>query len=279
MLNRIFAGILLSALAACANISPQVRRQHADTLAATQQWQKLSLPTDEFVLTAYVPPALIHSDMLTIYIEGDGFAWVTSSQPSDDPTPRDPIGLRLAMRHAPGAAVYLARPCQYVEGADARGCMTSFWTERRFAPEVIAATDHAIDALKVRYNARRLMLVGYSGGGAVAALVAARRKDVAQLVTVAGNLDHAAWTRLNHVRPLDGSLNPADAWRDLLHIPQVHFVGARDNNVGAAVANAYADRFPANARPRIQMVPEADHSCCWVDRWPALLATQPIIKD
>jgi hypothetical protein len=45
----------------------------------------------------------------------------------------------------------------------------------------------------------------------VASLVAARRHDVVRLVTVAGNLDHLAWTTLHGVSPLTGSLNPADA--------------------------------------------------------------------
>jgi dienelactone hydrolase len=116
-----------------------------------------------------------------------------------------------------------------------------------------------------------LVLIGYSGGGAVAALVAARRGDVIELVTVAGNLDHATWTAIHHVHPLDGSLNPVNAIDALQNIPQIHFVGERDKNVNTAVVNAYAERFPVNRRPRIQIVPEADHSCCWVDRWPVLL--------
>lgn len=279
MLKNITAGMLVCILAGCANFTPQERQQHADTLAAAQQWHRLSVPTDKFALTAYVPSTLERSDDLAIYIEGDGFAWVTSSHPSDDPTPRNPIALRLAMLHASGAALYLARPCQYVEGMSARGCTKAYWTDRRFAPEVIEATDQAITALKARYGAHRLVLVGYSGGGAVAALVAARRKDVVQLVTVAGNLDQLAWTRLNRIRPLEGSLNPADVWRDLQTIPQLHFVGTRDDNVSIVVSTSYADRFPSNMRPRIQIVPEVDHSCCWVERWPALLDMQRSSKD
>jgi hypothetical protein len=265
---------LLLALAACAHISPQDRRQNADTLAAARGWQQMPLPTKEFLLMAYVPPTKTATDTLAIYIEGDGFAWITASQPSEDPTPRDPIGLKLAMRHAAGTAVYLGRPCQYVQASDARGCEVAYWTERRMAPKVIDATNQAIDALKLRFGAHQLILVGYSGGGGVAALVAARRHDVKQLVTVAGNLDHVAWTTLHHVRPLIGSLNPPDAWRELQHIPQIHFVGGKDDNVSVVIANAYAARFPAANRPRIQIVPEADHSCCWVDRWPALLDGQ-----
>lgn len=291
ILQLVLALAFTCMLNACADLSPQARDAHADKLAATKQWRRVLIPTKVFTLAAYVPPTPSTANTLAIYIEGDGFAWRTPYRPSDNPTPRDPIGLALAMRHASGVApsvaagatadvttnvaadvaIYLARPCQYVVAAHARGCAVSYWTNKRFAPEVISATDQAIDHLKARFHAQHLMLIGYSGGGAVAALVAARRKDVTALVTVAGNLDHVAWTTLHHVHPLDGSLNPADAWQHLINVPQVHFVGAHDKNISIVVSNAYVDRFPLTQRPLVQLVADADHACCWAYHWPALL--------
>lgn len=177
----------------------------------------------------------------------------------------------MALRHASGAAVYLARPCQYVSPDDARDCREAYWTGRRFAPEVIAAADQAIGALKQRFGAGKLALIGYSGGGAVAALVAARRSDVARLVTVAGNLDHRAWTARHGVPPLEGSLNPADEWQSLQAIPQLHLVGGEDTNVSADVVRAYLARFPPERRPDMRVIAEFNHSCCWAEHWPAVL--------
>jgi len=254
-------------LVACASIDPQERRANADALAAAQQWKMLRMSAGRFVLAAYVPSRPMKNDILAVYIEGDGFAWLTRSQPSDDPTPRSPVGLQMALRHGKGAAAYLARPCQYVDGKDARGCEAAYWTKRRFAPEVIDAADLAIDELKRHFGASKLVLVGYSGGGAVAALVAARRQDVVQLVTVAGNLDHLAWTSLHRILPLDGSLNPADAWETLQTIPQVHFVGGNDKNVGVEVINSYLARFPPQHRPAMRVINGFDHTCCWADQW------------
>jgi len=263
--------IALAALAGCANLSPQSRWQHAAQLAEKAGWQKLRLPTAHFVLSAYVPKPVAKSsqqqDVLTVYIEGDGFAWISSSQASSDPTPRNPVALELALRHPQGAAAYLARPCQYVEAHDARNCLPAYWTERRFAAEVIEASNEAISALKQRSGASKLVLVGYSGGGAVAALVAARRSDVVQLITVAGNLDHRAWTQYHQVPPLTGSLNPADEWQALQSVPQRHFAGGRDEIVSRAVVDAYAARFPASRRPKVITVPGFDHVCCWVEQW------------
>ena len=92
----------------------------------------------------------------------------------------------------------------------------------------------SVTQLKYRFGAKSVALVGYSGGGAVVALVAAGRTDVVKLTTVAGNLDHAEWTKKHMISPLSGSLNPADYWRRLVDIPQVHYVGGRDEIIGLA---------------------------------------------
>lgn len=262
-------GVLI-ALSSCADISPQTRWQHANQLAGTKSWEKLRIPTDRFVMSAYMPKSVAKTDTLTVYIEGDGLAWLNNLMASDDPTPRNPVGLELALRHPLGAAAYLARPCQYVASTDSGECREAYWTNQRFAPEVIEASSQAIDVLKQRAGANKLVLVGYSGGGAVAALVAARRNDVIKLITVAGNLDHASWTAQHHVSPLAGSLNPADEWQALVNLPQWHFVGASDENITRSVADAYASRFPADHRPKVILIPGFDHHCCWAEQWPEI---------
>ena len=116
-----------------------------------------------------------------------------------------------------------------------------------------------------------MTLIGYSGGGAVAALVAAGREDVEHLITVAGNLDHARWTRERALSPLKGSLNAADVWRDLVEIPQMHFVGTDDDTVDPAIAAAFRARFPPESPVQIETIADFDHHCCWVEQWPELL--------
>ncbi len=263
--------ILLSlCLAACTNFpSPAERHSHADTLAHTHGWKAVTLPAGAFKLVAYLPEEPSLAEPLAIYIEGDGFAWISGSQASDDPTPRDPLTLRLALAHPEGNSAYLARLCQYVD-AEASGCSSRYWTEMRFAPEVIAATNQAIDRLKQAFNASRLTLVGYSGGGTVAALAAARRTDVERLVTVAGNLDQRAWTTYHRIRPLTGSLNPADEVDALRNVRQWHFVGGRDRNITPELVQGFVNLFPENLRPVIQVEPEFDHQCCWASNWPRL---------
>jgi len=104
-----------------------------------------------------------------LYIEGDGFAWVTPSQPSRDPTPFNPTALKLTAADPAVNVAYLARPCQYIPMTRNPACDQSWWTDRRFGPEVINAMNDAITQIARQAPGQPLVLVGYSGGGAVAA--------------------------------------------------------------------------------------------------------------
>lgn len=271
--TRLLALLTSFFVASCAIISPQERGQRLDTLAQASLWKKIRIPTPQFVLSAYVAEQAAASDVLTIYIEGDGLAWLSRSQPSDDPTPAKPVALELALQHKPGPAAYLSRPCQNVATQDWKNCRQTYWTNRRFSPEVIEASSLAIDSLKTRHGAKSLILIGYSGGAAVAALVAARRQDVIGLVTVAGNLDIETWTTSQKATPLTGSLNPADAWENLQKIPQMHLVGSKDSVVKAEVLASYLSRFPRENQPAMKVIADFDHVCCWATEWSRLLPT------
>ncbi|WP_232318651.1 hypothetical protein [Sphingomonas sp. TDK1] len=214
-------------------------------------------------------PVGARSDVLTVYFEGDGFAYAARGRRAMDPTPIDPVALRLALQHpGSGPVAWLARPCQY--GSRARNCHSDYWSVARYAPEVIDGTAAALDRLKADAGASRLILVGYSGGGALAALLAERRGDVVGLVTVAANLDLDAWTAAHRLTPLSRSVDPATDAARLSRLPQVHFVGAEDRNVGPAIARAFAGKMAAGAPVAIVTVAGQDHGCCWAGQWPLL---------
>ena len=254
----------LLALASCATPTGGERRAAAEAKAASQGWQALTIPAGPFSLAAWAPLAVKEDDELTVYIEGDGLAWLARDVPSPDPTPISHLGLALALAQPSGNAVYLARPCQYLDDGAVRQCAPRYWQQDRFAPEVVEAMGQALDVLKARFKARRLNLVGYSGGAAIAALLAARRTDVARLVSVAGNLDHRAWTERQRVSPLTGSLNPADEKKRLAHLPQWHFAGGKDTIVPPDLVKNFAADLPA---ARVRVMPDYDHRCCWAENW------------
>lgn len=204
---------------------------------------------------------------LTIYIEGDGAAWLSPYHPPADPTPLRPVALALAAADETASVAYLGRPCQYLDRTALRECSSEYWQRRRFAPEVIHAYLAAIDVIKAAAGAERLILVGYSGGGTIAALLAARREDVDKLVTVAAPLALDAWTLLHGVSKLEGSLDPAAMGKVGTGTMAVHFVGERDKVVPPALVEVYA----AIRGERVVRVPDNDHECCWARDWPRLL--------
>lgn len=260
-------------LTACTSVpSPEARRQLAATLAHEHHWQALQLEAGVFQLQAYA--AQRKSEELTLYLEGDGFAWLNSQQPSFDPTPLDPLALHLALAQPNGNAAYLGRPCQYL-GTNEQPCQQRYWTGARFADEVVHSLDQAANQLKARAGAQRLVLVGYSGGGALALLLAARRKDVVRVVTVAGNLDHAAWTTHHRLTPLLDSLNPAQMRTRLATVAQVHLLGEQDWVVPPELAEAFIAAYPPTHRAQTRVLPGYDHRCCWVEHWPRLWQQLP----
>lgn len=260
-------------LCACAN-----GRQQAAELAAAGHFRPQRFETRSFVLQGWLKPG--QGRTLFVYVEGDGMAWLRPNRPSDDPTPSDPIGLRLALADpaspAEGAVLYLARPCQYTLGADRRGCSVGDWTGARFSERAVAALDEAVSRAKASVNAEFVALHGFSGGGGMAALLAERRTDVVFLATVAGNLDHKLWTSLLGDTPLAGSLNPVDAAGATRGIPQLHVIGGEDTVVPKAILDSWCKRLPGAKITRV-IEPGAGHSGPWEAVWPSLLRRARIL--
>ncbi len=209
--------------------------------------------------------------VLTVYIEGDGYAWASANRVSDDPTPKDPVALRLAAQDPSPSVAYVARPCQYVTDTRRRGCSPAYWANGRFAPEVIEAEAAAIRTLMARAGATRLRVVGYSGGAAVALLLPRYGVHPDSIITVAGVLDPTAWVRLHELSPLVGSLDPVDTAAAVANTRQVHFVGGNDQVVPAAIAQSHGRRIATDAAMSIITVPGYTHECCWSENWLRLL--------
>lgn len=205
----------------------------------------LTLPAGSFDLRAILHCPAPGPEPLLVFLEGDGRAWRGRTSPSDDPTPVDDTVIQVMAAMDSPCAAYLARPCQY--GVPGRGCDPRYWTSHRFAPEVIAAMGQAVDGLKRATGHKSVVLIGYSGGGAVAALLAARRRDVVGLVTLAGVLDHTAWTRHHGVSPLDGSLNPVDVAPALGNVPQLHLQGGADGTVPPETTEDFFASLPVGS--------------------------------
>ena len=263
--------LLISLMSGCATLD---RDAHADALAAPAGLHREQIATDSFVLTAFSRISK-PGEPLDLYIEGDGLAWISRSEPSLDPTPREATGLALAVADPAANVVYLARPCQFAPMAMNPRCGVPYWTGKRFAPEVVASMNEAVSQFAARVPGQRINLVGYSGGGALAVLIAARRTDVASIRTVAGNLDDEFINRLHHVSTMPESENPIDFAARVATIPQVHFSSTGDTVVPPVVAQRFVDATGKQCA-QARTVADVTHDGDWSRLWPTLLGVTPL---
>ncbi len=246
---------------------------------------------------------------LHVYIEGDGLAWKSRHRVSEDPTPVEPIGLELAIADPSSASVlYVGRPCQY--GFSTGGpCRPRLWTAARFGEEVIDAMDRYLARLLpgLDLEDEPLHLVGYSGGGVVAALVAARRivrrdpamrapaigrrggrevgrpdraegRAVANLVTIAAPLDVESWTRLAGVSRLTASLSPMDRVESLRRLRQHHLAGSEDRRVPLGAIAPFHRALGPDAPSRLDVIGGMDHRA-WPGRWAEIVSRKRLFED
>ncbi len=262
--------IFLPGLMSCTHMID--RQQQADAIARAGGLSPLTVAAPPFSLKGYARISRPR-EPIVVYIEGDGLAWISRSTKSPDPTPTDPTGLRLAALDPSPNVVYLARPCQYLDLEKPPCRSRNYWTSHRFAPEVIAGFDRALQSLAP--SGGGFHLVGFSGGAAVAILTAVRRTDVLTLRSVAGNLDHALLNRLHDVSPMPESLNPVDVAARLTALPQLHLIGGRDAVIEPAILQSYRRHAGDERCIDHQTIPNAGHTTGWSDVWPRLAAVLP----
>ena len=231
-------------------------------LANQSGWSATRYRGGDFSILTFSPAVTGNEKTLNIYIEGDGYSWADRYTLARDPSPHNPVSLLLAFKE-PGDAVYLARPCQYLSPDELVNCSPVFWSSARYAPEVVTSLAGVIDKVKKQRESTNIRLHGYSGGGVVAALLAARRADVVELITYAAPLDIKAWTALHGLSSLRYSLNPADEMDVLRSIPQTHYVGGKDTEVPPILMHDFVKRLKAGEKAKVVVVGDADHSCCW----------------
>ncbi|WP_257285412.1 alpha/beta fold hydrolase [Endozoicomonas sp. SESOKO1] len=207
------------------------------------------------------------SRTLRIYIEGDGRAWLRSNRPSMDPTPANRLVHHLMLKDKSPDLAYIAQPCQYVMNVN---CNREVWTFKRYSPKVLQVMNTVVNSLKATGQYEKLELVGYSGGGALALLIAAHRNDVTSVRTVAGNLFPEFLNRHHGVSEMPAALNPLAFSAQLSSISQTHFYGTRDSVVPVQVSQHYLEAFEDTSCIKIERV-SADHQSGWIEQWPLLL--------
>ena len=251
-------------LSACVNPT-----HSANTFAEHMNFEKQIEPGSYFRHVVYRNARTTPNDTLHVYIEGDGTPYWEPDLIATDPTPRNPLMLRLmALDAAP--SIFLGRPCYFALYRD-RACAPLFWTLRRYGPEVLDSMESVLRSQIQSSGATRIELIGHSGGGTLAVLLAQRINSVSHVVTIGANLDIDAWCELHHFTPLLGSLNPSDQPPQRKNLQTTHWVGQNDTNTPPALLQTAAYK----RGEAVRVIPNFDHNCCWEKVWRNILSEDP----
>ncbi|RYG59734.1 MAG: hypothetical protein EON60_09510 [Alphaproteobacteria bacterium] len=233
--KRICVMIAVLMAAGCANKPEGLQSVIDRTVVPAHVWQSGATEVDGWTL-AIARKGMGHP--VRIYIEGDGHAYVNRTTPSGDPTPYNPVGLKLALKDTHDNVLYIARPCQWEQGTQCRD-IRGLWTQKRFITPVI---DQYAVLIMRETEGRPVELVGFSGGAWIALQVAARLQNVTKVVTVAGNLA-PDWVNTQHrVSPMP--VEPYPQGR-LAELPVEAYIGTMDKVVTAGVVDAYREQTGA----------------------------------
>jgi pimeloyl-ACP methyl ester carboxylesterase len=132
---------------------------------------------------------------------------------------------------------------------------------------VITSLSATVRRLMVAEGAERVAWFGYSGGGTLAVLLASHFPETVSVVTIAANLDTAAWAAYMEGHDLSGSLNPASYPPLSQQIQQRHYAGGKDRVVPPALTAQAAAHLGAT----LIVLDAYDHVRCWERLWPTIL--------
>jgi pimeloyl-ACP methyl ester carboxylesterase len=287
--STLLSVLLMALVAACATPA-----QRLEATASELGFIPLALQGGELELLSWSKPADPGhaARALHVYLEGDGTPWQSRHRIAADPTSRRPLMLRLmALDSAP--SLYLGRPCYNGNAAEAP-CRSWHWTFGRYSETVVEAMATALTRYLEDRGRERVVLLGHSGGGTLAMLLAERVPRTRMVVTLAANLDIDAWADAHGYTRLHDSLNPARRPALDARIAQLHLIGSDDKNVrpallAAALGHApIRDQAPLGRVDGAMKVPSAavqvvyegfDHVCCWERAWPSILRRVEAVSE
>lgn len=237
-------------------------------LAIDQDLQSRRLDTGRFqhlILEKNVP-----GKHLRIYVEGDGTPWARDIRVAIDPTPTNPVLLRL-MKNSAGASVYLGRPC-YFGLSTSKGCEPRLWTFDRYGREVVESMCIAANEVARQHGAQSVQLIGYSGGGTIVVGMRTCTDHLVAVTTIAANLDPGAWAEFHEYSPLN-DLSPLDSALALPELlSETHWQCRDDRIIPPQLTDAY---FAAAKNARRRIVQSCSHASGWDQYWAKIVAWSP----
>ncbi len=263
--------ILAGALAACSTPSERISKlaKHYGLSGSMIEGSKFKHQIYRNNSSIHPPQSILH-----IYLGGDGSPWIKPGLIAKDPTSRSPLTLKLmSMDSTP--SLYLGRPC-YHGHFNNPPCNPQLWTSARYSEIIVASMTEILRKIMLSEKVGALVFFGYSGGGTLAVLLAERFTETLAVVTIAGNLDIDAWTKLHNYTKLKHSLNPSKRVVLDSKIHQLHIVGGHDLNVKQQFVATFESK---QSNSELVAIDAFDHGCCWATLWNDVLTWSAVIES
>jgi hypothetical protein len=241
------------------------------TMGKLYGFEKVLVKGGDFWITTY-QKIQNNSEPYVFYIEGEGVSFSSKYKVSTNPTPRRQMFITLAAMDKRPNVIYVSLPCQYTPMSLNPKCDSSYWTDKRLSNDSVVAINDVIN--KINSNHQKFSIIGYSTGGGIAVLVAARNNMVKDIITIAGNLDNRSFTNYHNVPPMIGSLNPIDYAKSISTIPQRHISGGKDSIIPPFIADKYIETSASHCVKQ-EIFSELNHKQGWNKVW-EYIYTRPV---
>mgnify|MGYP000079568468 CR=1 FL=1 len=224
---------------------------------AGQHYQVVS--SDNFKHLLAINSHYAENKPIIVFIEGDGLPWQDHNKISFEPTPDKPLLLEWFLE-SDLPALYLGRPCYFK--LNDQQCSPYWYTHGRYSEPVV---DSMVQVLKENAKENNFILVGHSGGGSLAVLMAEKLDGVETVLTIAGNLQVNNWSEYHHYSTLHGSMDPT--LRPILpsDIKQIHLYSPFDQIISAEWIKAYSKK---QLNVELIELPVYGHNYAWKEFYP-----------
>jgi pimeloyl-ACP methyl ester carboxylesterase len=118
-----------------------------------------------------------------------------------------------------------------------------------------------VQVLKQHVTNRKIVLVGHSGGGTLAMLMAEKLPNVEAVVTIAANLQVNKWAEYHHYSKLQGSLDPNLRKPLPAYIQQLHLYSPFDKVIRPEWIKAFSEK---QGNSVLVELPVDGHSLAWL---------------
>lgn len=234
---KFFFAFFLLFLGACSSLPP-----------TPEGFQYKTVETGNFSLAVWEKEGIEKNRILRFYIEGNG-----------NPTPSKPVALNLAQNDSFPNIVVLSRPCQYEK--ENKLCKNKdIWGTEQYNPELLKEMQEVVVFYIQKYKASAIEFIAYNGGAPIALTLAPKIGRTRQIVTIAGVLDTDAYVRQNNLPPFATGQNPAQNTSYISQIPQIHYVGEKDQVTTSAMAERFVSKLFNPRFAVVKLVPEIGHT-------------------